>query len=274
MIDVVWATQNYLFWLVGISVFCFCLERVRPWRKQRVLRRGIGQDVFFLLFNGHFFGILFAYIAAWTLGILNLETFPDQVGPALVTKWPWAAQFAVGLFAKDLMEWCVHILLHRVRWLWQFHKLHHSIEELDWIGNFRFHFGEILIYRTITFFPLLLLGAASSVLLAIAVVTTLISTLNHANVDISWGPLRYLLNSPRMHVWHHDIHKHGRFGQNYAIVFSLWDWLFGTAYMPTDRKQPDRLGFTRLRRFPRGLWARLCYPFLKKRAASEDEADA
>ena len=51
MIDVVWATQNYLFWLAGISLFCFSLERVWPWREQRVLRRGIGQDVFFLLFN-------------------------------------------------------------------------------------------------------------------------------------------------------------------------------------------------------------------------------
>jgi len=266
MLDVVWATHSYLFWLVSISLLCWALERVWPWREQRAWRRGIGQDIFFLLFNGQFFGILFAYMAAWALGVLNLQTFPDQVGPAIVTMWPWAAQFAVCLLAKDLMEWCVHMLLHRVHWLWRFHKLHHSIEEMDWIGNFRFHFGEILVYRALLFFPLLLLGAASSVLLTVAVVSTLISTLNHANLDISWGPLRYLLNSPRMHIWHHDVVKHGRFGQNYAIVFSLWDWLFGTAYMPADRKQPGRLGFGRLKQFPRGLWARLAHAFLPKRA--------
>ena len=74
----------------------------------------------------------------------------------------------------------------------------------------------------------------------------------------------YLLNSPRMHVWHHDLQKHGRFGQNYAIVFSLWDWIFGTAYMPEERQQPARLGFKGMRTYPRGLLARLAYPLLPR----------
>ena len=257
---------SYLFWLALIGIFSWSLERLRPWRgRQRAWRRGIIGDIFLLAFNGHFFGILLAYLVGWAMGILDIGTLPERTGPEVVTAWPWAAQFAVCIVVLDFTEWWVHRMLHRVKWLWQFHKLHHSIEELDWIGNFRFHFGEILVYRAATFLPLLFLGAKGSVLLAVAVFMTLISTLNHANVDISWGPLRYLLNSPRMHVWHHDLDKHGRSGQNYGIVFSLWDWLFRTAYMPKDRKQPERLGFRGLPKYPRGLGARLAYPFLPKR---------
>jgi len=190
---------------------------------------------------------------------------PDHVGPEVISAWPWAVQFLTLLVFKDLLEWCVHVLLHRVHWLWRFHKLHHSIEELDWLGNFRFHFGEIVVYRTVTFLPLMFLGANGSVLLATGVVTMTISNLNHTNVKWSYGPLRYIFNSPRMHVWHHDLVKHGRFGQNYAIVFSAWDWLFGTAYMPDDKEQPEKLGFKGMPEYPRGILGRLAYPFLPRR---------
>jgi sterol desaturase/sphingolipid hydroxylase (fatty acid hydroxylase superfamily) len=64
-----------------------------------------------------------------------------------------------------------------------------------------------------------------------------------------------------MHVWHHDLILQGRHGQNFAVVFSLWDWLFGTAHMPADREQPQQLGFEGMDRFPRGLLRRLLYPF-------------
>jgi len=88
----------------------------------------------------------------------------------------------------------------------------------------------------------------------------LIGHLNHANVPISWGPFRYVLNSPKMHIWHHDVVLHGHGGQNFAIVFSIWDWLFGTAYWPEDKEHPERLGFVGMDRYPRNLIARLIYP--------------
>jgi len=266
MLDVAWALRNFLFWFIVVGVGCWALERLRPWRReQKVLRKGIGQDLFFLVFNGHYFGILAAAVIAWFAGVLHVDPQGKLQFSGLVGNWPWVVQFAVCLVTLDFVEWCVHVLLHRVRWLWRFHKLHHSIEELDWIGNFRFHFGEIVVYRTLTFLPLMLLGPRDTVLLATGVFTMTISNLNHANVKISWGPLRYVLNSPAMHVWHHDLVKHGRYGQNYAIVFSLWDWLFGTAYWPDDREQPERLGFKHMKQYPRGIVGRLLDPFVPKR---------
>ena len=64
-------------------------------------------------------------------------------------------------------------------------------------------------------------------------------------------------------MWHHDVVLHGPYGQNYGIVFSLWDWLFGTAYWSVEGEQPARLGFESMEVFPRGLIGRFFYPFWK-----------
>ncbi len=268
MLSVLWDTRNYFFWLVLVSLLCFVLERLVPWRgEQRALRVGIGQDLFWLVFNGHYAGILVASAAAWFFAHIEgmIGGWPAASPAALqwLLREPLWVQFVAFLVVKDLLEWLVHHLLHAVPSLWQFHKLHHSIEELDWIGNFRFHWMEIAIYKGLTYFPLIALGVDGRVVLWVAIVGTLIGHLNHANVRIDWGPLKYVLNSPRMHVWHHDVVLHGHHGQNFGVVFSVWDWLFGTAYLPADREGPERLGFADMRHFPRGLLGRFLYPFWK-----------
>jgi sterol desaturase/sphingolipid hydroxylase (fatty acid hydroxylase superfamily) len=262
-----WIGQ-YAFWLAVVSALCFVLERLFPWRReQQAFRPGFGQDLFWLVFNGHFLALLLAVASARLVAQLNAAFgwagLPPPNGLRLLQDAPLAAQFAVLLVAKDFCEWCVHNLLHRVPWLWELHKLHHSIEELDFIGNFRFHWGEVVVYRALTYLPLAVLGVDGRVLLWVAVVDTLAGHLNHANLPLSWGPLRYLINSPKMHVWHHDLILRGDHGRNFGIVFSLWDWAFGTAEMPAG--QPPKLGFQGIERFPKGLLARLSYPLSRLR---------
>lgn len=259
MIDFLWDTRGYFFWLLVVSLLCFVLERLWPWRPaQQALRPQIGQDLFWLLFNGHYAGILVAHLGDLLLRRLGLGALDAR--PGVLAQAPLWAQFVGFLVVKDLVEWGIHRLLHRVPLLWEFHKLHHSIRELDWIGNFRFHWMEIVVYKALSYLPLLLLGVNGEVILWIAVVSTFIGHLNHANLRIDWGPLRYVFNSARLHVWHHDVVLHHPYGQNFAIVFSVWDWLFGTIHYPADVEQPARLGFEGDARFPRGLIGRLVYP--------------
>ncbi len=268
MLHILWDTRNYFFWLAAISILCVLLERIRPWRpKQKLIRPQFAQDLFWLVFNGHYAGIAIAFIASWALQHLHQTLLGTALAtPAsieLLKTQPLWLQFVVLVVLKDFLEWLVHNLLHRIWWLWQFHKLHHSIEELDWIGNMRFHWMEIVLYKSLTYLPLVVLGIDGRVILWVAIAGTLIGHLNHANLNISWGPVRYVLNSPRMHVWHHDLILHGQHGQNFGIIFSLWDWLFGTAHMPPVEDQPDRLGFHDMDQFPRSLSRRLLYPFWK-----------
>lgn len=255
---------QYWFWLAVVSVFCWVLERLWPWRREQpAFRSQFGQDLFWLVFNGHFLGLLLAKLTGAGLLWLNARLGPAAIPTADTQHWleavPLWVQFVVFLVVKDFLEWCVHNLLHRVPWLWELHKLHHSIVDLDWIGNMRFHWMEVVVYKTLTYLPLVLLGVDDRVILWVAVVGTLIGHLNHSNLAISWGPLRYLINSPRMHVWHHDVILRGEHGKNFGIVLSAWDWIFGTAYMPA-RGQPPRLGFEGLEVFPRGLVGRLTWP--------------
>jgi sterol desaturase/sphingolipid hydroxylase (fatty acid hydroxylase superfamily) len=88
-------------------------------------------------------------------------------------------------------------------------------------------------------------------------------------VRADYGPLRYLVNSPRFHVWHHDRldgagaadARHAGAPCNFAIVLSVWDWVFGTARSPRDgAEQPGALGFAGDADFPGSLLERLLHP--------------
>ncbi len=270
MLNILWDTRGYFFWLLVVSLLCFALERFWPWRQQQpALRPQLGQDIVWLVINGHYVGIALSIVTVW-LGTQLAPGFFDHLETfQLLSNWPLVAQVAVFFVIKDFLEWSVHNLLHRNRYLWEIHKLHHSITEMDWIGNFRFHWGEVVVYQTLTYLPLVVLGVEGSVILWIAVFGTLIGHLNHSNLNLTWGPLRYIFNSPRMHIWHHDhaIAPGHPKGVNFGICLSLWDWLFGTAHWPTPdhapTQQPESLGFEGLHHYPRSFLGRLAYPLTR-----------
>ena len=243
---------QYWQWLIAISLFVALLERLSPWRpEQGTARRGLIQDLFYLALNGHGLSLLVAMVA--------VEVPLPRTDWA--QSWPAAVQFLVMLVGLDLLQWCIHNLLHRVPFLWQFHKLHHSSVELDWAGNFRFHWVEALLYRAIQYVPLGLMGFSPEVMMLHAVVGTLIGHLNHANLDWDYGPLRYVLNNPRMHIWHHARDEVPSHGVNFGVILCCWDWLFGTAWLPAERgRAPARLGFEDLHQYPEGLLGQLVYP--------------
>ncbi len=264
--------SSYFFWLLIVSAFCLILERIIPWRAQQpALRREFFQDIFFLIFNGLFFSAIFYGVVCFVFEPFCRLTSRDNFAflPNLVGGLPFWAQFVIILIIKDFFEYLVHYQLHYRKYLWRFHRVHHSITIMDWIGNFRFHWMEIIIYDAAKWLPLLFLQADYRVYLAIAVFSTLVGHLNHSNLDLSWGKLRYVFNSPRMHIWHHDYQKRYKCGCNFAVVFSLWDWIFATAYFPdTPQYPPKGLGFGGMEKLSRSLSRRVLYPLL---SASENK---
>ena len=165
MLDFIWDTKGYFFWLLVVSAACVVLERLFAWRRgQPVLREQLPQDVFWLVFNGHYAGILVASAGAALFAWL-LPALEPLEAARWIAAWPFVAQVVGFLVLKDFLDWSVHNMLHRVSWLWTFHKVHHSIEQMDWIGNFRFHWMEVVVYRALTYLPLLLLGVGNDVVL-------------------------------------------------------------------------------------------------------------
>lgn len=257
--------QQYWPWLIIVSLAVMIAERVAPWRKdQPQIRPLLVQDLFWLIFNGVYLGAIFGPAFTWINSQLASGfTWLAGVDPGavqLLSSWPMWSQVLLILVVRDFIEWNVHLMLHAVPLFWRFHRLHHSIINMDWIGNFRFHWGEIFIYQSIKALPLLLLGVQGPPLLIAGVFATLIGHLNHSNLDLSYGPLRFVFNSPRMHIWHHERQVRHRFGVNYAIVFSTWDWLFRTVYFPLQ-ETPEIIGFEGDEHFPQALWWRFLFPF-------------
>jgi len=261
--------MTYWHWLLGVSLFFVVAERLLPAReKQPTLRPQLLNDLFYLVFNGHFYAVLAGgatgavalWVRDWLAPLLPFATESSALG-----RLPWAAQFVIYLVLSDFLQWCVHNLLHRVPLFWQFHKVHHSVQRMDWIANFRFHWMELVIYRSLLYVPLALLGGSGTALFAVAVFATFWGHFNHANLRIGIGPLGYVFNSPRMHLWHHDASSEGGVAKNFGIVLSLWDWLFGTAYWPRDRA-PERIGYPGDQEMPRDLTRQLTFPILKSRA--------
>jgi sterol desaturase/sphingolipid hydroxylase (fatty acid hydroxylase superfamily) len=148
--------------------------------------------------------------------------------------FPRWALVAVVLVLIDLANWTSHVYNHRVDAFWRFHALHHSQEEMSILTSFRAH-PVVHTSFQLTAVPLIVLGTGGAVPASVLVGYVLLSTMPHANVNWSFGPLRYVLVSPAYHRLHHD--RNDRRGVNLGTVLVLWDVLAGLAVIPVRRAE-------------------------------------
>jgi len=263
--------QNYFYWLVGLSLLVWLLEIVFPWRKnQPIIRKDFWLDAFYMFFN--FF--LFSLIVYNSLSNVFVEAFNDFLGLFGITNlvaievnsWPIWGQFLLMFLVADFIQWNTHRLLHRVPWLWEFHKVHHSVEQMGFAAHLRYHWMETIVYKSIQYVPLAMIGFGLDDFFILHIFTIAIGHLNHANIRLTYGPLKYILNNPVMHLWHHAKHlPEGSHGVNYGISLSIWDYLFGTAYIPNEGRD-EPLGFEKVEEFPKTFWSQIFYPWLRKKS--------
>lgn len=259
--------HNYLYWLLAISAVVYLLELMVPWRKQQArIRRDFWLDTFYMFFNFFIFPVL-GFIA---LSAVLATMARDLTGMLGLSNWtvvsvdglPVWAQLLTLFLLRDFVQFNVHRLLHRVPWLWEFHKVHHSVQEMGFAAHLRYHWMENVVYRSLEFIPLAMIGYGIDDFLIVHLCALTIGHLNHANIRLSYGPLKYLLNNPMMHIWHHVHHlpPERRHGVNFGISLSIWDYLFGTAYIPKEGRD-IKLGFDQVETFPRGFWAQITHGF-------------
>ncbi|PHK97343.1 hypothetical protein CGL56_16180 [Neolewinella marina] len=157
--------SSYFYVLIFVSVVFFVLEVVMPWRRnQRILRRDFFLDVFYMFFNFFLFSLI-VYNAASTVVVTLLN---DGIKAAFngfdlqsfnpINGWPLWAVLLLGFLVRDFVQWWIHRLLHRVDWLWEFHQVHHSVREMGFAAHLRFHWMETVVYRSLEYLPLALLG--------------------------------------------------------------------------------------------------------------------
>jgi sterol desaturase/sphingolipid hydroxylase (fatty acid hydroxylase superfamily) len=257
---------NYFYWLIGLSLAVWLLEIMFPWRKdQAIIRKDFWLDGFYMFFN--FF--LFSLIGFNAVSMVGVELFNNFIGlfgiknlvAINVQSLPTWLQFTIMFVIADFIQWNIHRLLHRVPWLWEFHKVHHSVEEMGFAAHLRFHWMESIVYKTIQYIPLAMIGFGIESFFIIHIISVAIGHLNHANLNLTYGPLKYILNNPVMHLWHHAKElPFGTYGVNYGLSLSLWDYIFGTAYIPTNDGKTT-LGFEGIESFPHEFMEQVKYPF-------------
>ncbi|MBC8125081.1 MAG: sterol desaturase family protein [Candidatus Kapabacteria bacterium] len=259
--------HNYFWWLIGISLLVWTLEIFVPWRKgQPIIRRDFWLDGWYMFFNFFVFSLI-AYAAVSDVAVYLIRSAVTSITGITSFEWidvrglPGWLQLVILFLARDFIQWNIHRLLHAYPWLWEFHKVHHSVEQMGFAAHLRFHWMETIVYRTIEYVPLAFFGFGLQDFFAVHIFALAVGHLNHANIALPIGPLKYIFNTPQMHIWHHARYlPPGRKGVNYGLTLSIWDWMFGQAYMPKNGRDIP-LGFEGDVAYPHSFWSQMKAPF-------------
>ncbi|MGC1630844.1 MAG: sterol desaturase family protein [Gelidibacter sp.] len=261
--------DNYFYGLIVISLLVWALEAMFPWRKdQSIVREDFWLDTFYMFFN--FF--LLNLIVLIALSNTVAEFFNDILGVFgghinsfqifSVNNLPRWLGLLIFFIITDFVQWNTHRLLHRVPWLWNFHKVHHSVKEMGFAAHLRYHWMEPVVYNSLLYIPIAIIGGFDAQDVAIVYFFSIvIGHLNHANLGWNYGPLKYILNNPKMHIWHHvkELPKDKQHGINYGLTLSLWDYIFNTHHVPHDGRDIE-LGFEDDENFPKTFIKQSIYP--------------
>ena len=232
---------------------------------------GLGTDITYALVHGvvgPYFNrpaviLVYALLASTVMTEAEVvDFFQHGAGPLKVL--PFWGQVVVYVVVADFLYYWAHRMFHG-RSLWKFHAIHHSATEVDWTTEYRFHPVNIMLQPAPVAVLMLTLGISPAVLAFLIPFDVVTGAWVHSNLNWTLGPLRYVVATPVFHRWHHTSPAEGG-EKNFAPTFALWDWLFGTFYMP-EGKLPQVFGVDDATFPTEGYLAQLIHPFKPKEAA-------
>ncbi len=259
---------NYFWGLILISLFVWGLEMVFPWRKeQAIFRKDFWLDGFYMFFNFFIFSIVIGgFYKILQIAFIDIGITDKSLAVFNPSDWPMALQLVVFFVVLDFVQWFTHTLLHKYPVFWKFHKVHHSVKEMGFAAHLRYHWMENILYKPLkTFGVMILFGFEPKQAFIVHFVAIIIGHFNHSNIKITYGPLKYLINNPVMHLYHHAQElPEGKYGVNFGISLSIWDYIFKTNYIPEDSGKVA-LGFSGDASFPKGFIRQNTYGFSKNK---------
>lgn len=258
----------------AVSLLFLCLvfiplEKAFPAKKdQKIFRKGWLTDLCYFL--GQY--ILWSGVVLWVLQYFSF--WLDGIVPAsfreMIRQQPLWLQAIEVLLLSDLLIYWGHRLQHKVDFLWRFHKVHHSAEELDWLAAHREHPIDSIYTVGLINLPAFIFGFELEALALIVAFRGIWAIYIHSNVRLPIGKLKMLIGAPELHHWHHDKERDRG---NYANISPLMDLLFGTYVCPPH--EPDSFGIKEP--FPKNYAGQLIQPLLPekltKRTTASDNGD-
>ncbi|MCV2349585.1 sterol desaturase family protein [Paucibacter sp. Y2R2-4] len=269
------ATGWLLVGLIQITVMLIVIGALERWRPVEPLqdRAAVRVDVIYTLIHrlGLFrLAMFFSIDPMWDAlfgqaRLAGLPTFQlDALWPG-VTDVPLIS-FCIYLLVFDLVNYWLHRGQHAWNWWWALHSLHHSQRQMTMWSDNRNHLLDDLLRDSAFVLLARLIGVEPGQFVALVAVSQLMENLQHANVKLWFGPvLERVVVSPRFHRLHHSIgvghESAGRGtlgGHNFAVLFPIWDIVFGTANFDLRWDATgvrDQLPEEGGRDYGRGFWA-------------------
>jgi sterol desaturase/sphingolipid hydroxylase (fatty acid hydroxylase superfamily) len=159
------------------------------------------------------------HFSAQEWGLLHLTEMPD---------WLFCI---TGLLMLDLIgAYTIHFLEHKVKWMWQFHLVHHTDQHIDTTSANRHHPGESALRFVFTLLAVVLSGAPMWLVMIYQSLSVLLTQFNHSNIQINSRVdklLGLVFCTPNIHRVHHHF-RQPLTDSNYGNIFSFWDRMFGT----------------------------------------------
>ena len=177
------------------------------------------------------FGLATVGVFAWTsangIGLLHLIDLPVWV------------ELVIAVMILDLAaQYFVHYLLHKVKWMWKFHMIHHSDSKVDATTGTRHHPGDYILREVFALGAVVISGMPLAFYLFYRILTVFFAYFTHANIVVPmWldKPLSYVIVTPNMHKFHHHFERPWT-DTNFGNIFSFWDRIFGTMVYDDPRK--------------------------------------
>jgi len=263
--------------LASALVIAVAVVAYRRWRRHRRIRlRTIVRALFprrillspsnfadlgYLFFHVFLAGLLFGWATLsfqfFTNGIMGALTAAfGPVAPTALPAFVARCVVTVMLFlAYELGYWLNHYLSHRVPFLWEFHRVHHTATVLTPVTNFRVHPVYTFVFVSILAIATAIANGVGNYMFGDTayqyafsgtniILVLFIHTYVHLQHTELWIPFSGALGRVFMSPAHHQVHHStdpAHFDKNMGSCLALWDWMFGTLYVPG--KEPEKLSF-------------------------------
>ena len=168
-------------------------------------------------------------------GIATVEIFvwieSKEIGLLHLVQWPLWVELLIAVMVLDfLAQYVAHYLLHRIKWMWKLHMVHHSDTKVDATTGTRLHPGDYFVREVFALGAIMILGLPIAVYLFYRMCTIFFTYFSHSNVSMPRGfdkALSYVFVTPNMHKFHHHFERPWT-DSNFGSIFSIWDRMLGT----------------------------------------------
>ena len=227
--------------LVALVIVTGICERAWPAERRAVLARGHVQDACFVALHAIVVIPLMTLLSVGAAALIGGHASWIELRAA--RDWPGWLIVPLTVVAMDGANWLAHYADHRLDFLWRFHALHHSQEELSVLTSFRAH---PLMHTTgflLAAVPVAILMPTRPIAPVVITVYVCVGTLQHANLRWTFGPAGRVLVSPAYHRRHHapDVQH-----VNLGVVLTIWDVLAYRARFPARRQAAGPTGLAGL----------------------------